>query len=524
MNAHRLSLHPSLCLAPFALVALVAAAACGDGSEDDAPGGSVATGGSAGDGGAAQGGTGGTGGTGGSSGQAGSGGADVPDAADGGETGGFSGSGGFIPDGGPGDSGIDVVIDAPIDVEPSPDCDRADALEVDLAAVSSDEEKVSILEDYLVAIENSDGFPVRCAPYATFFFRLPDGWGHPHVAGDFNGWDATAAPMTLVAEDLYQVTLQVDTGPHRYLYKFTDGVHWSADPMARRFGFDAYGEYSLVQGGNLQGHLERHLGVAGNGLSSRPLTVYLPPGYEASSQTYPVLYAHDGQNLFDPQAMWGGWHLDEAVETLLEANEIQPPIVVGIHNTTARFDEYTHVEDVVSGQTVGGSGEAYFGLVTTRIMPLIATHYRVKAGPENTWTMGSSLGGLISLYFTLKHPDVFGRGAGMSSTLGWGSIGADNPTLIEMLPSFGHPDVVLYLDSGGTNGGGCVDSDGDGILDDNDAAGDNYCETVQMRDALVADGYVFNTDLFHWHEIGAEHNEAAWRARVALPLRVLAAP
>jgi predicted alpha/beta superfamily hydrolase len=448
---------------------------------------------------------------------------------DAGAAGGEAGTGGTSlgGSGGISDGGIDVFVDAKPDSDPplpSPDCDRVLDLGTDLAALSDDTEKRTVAEQYLVDIEKSDGFPVRCAPNATFFFRIPAGWGPPHVAGEFNGWDPTAAPMVHVAEDLYQLTLPVDTGPHRHLYKFTDGTNWMADPMARRFGFDSFGEYSLVQGGAVQGHLERHLGVAGNGLPARPLTMYLPPGYETSSLDYPVLYTHDGQNLFDPDAMWGGWQLDEVIELLLDSGQIQPMIVVGIHNTTARFDEYTHVQDLISGQLVGGSGEAYFMFVQTRVMPLVASHYRVKTGPQNTWTMGSSLGGLISLYFGLEHADVFGRVAGLSSTLGWGSIGANNPTLMDMVPGLGKPPVVIYLDSGGSNGGGCVDSDGDGVFDDNPAAKDNYCVTVQMRDVLAAAGYTFDVDLFHWHEAGAEHNEAAWSARVALPLKVLAAP
>jgi len=520
---------------PSALVASAAGfivlAACGA-SDDETTGtagtaGAAGAGAYAGTGGAAgQGGTAGTSpaGSGGTGESGGSGGSTAGSGGSGGSTG---GSGGTSVDGGPEDADPpDVVNDAP-DAEPppfNPDCDRIVALEAELTAAASDAEKVSVTEQYLVEIEQSGGFPVRCAPDATFFFRLPAGWGAPHVAGDFNGWDASADPMVQVAGDLYRLTLPVDTGPHRYLYKITDGNNWVADPMARRFGFDDYGEYSLVQGGTSQGHLERYYGIAGNGLPSRPLSIYLPPGYETSTSDYPVLYAHDGQNLFDPEAMWGGWHLDETAEQLITTGDIQPLIIVGIHNTSARMDEYTHVQDIISGQPIGGSGEAYYGLVRTRVMPLVEGHYRVRTGPENTWAMGSSLGGLISLYFGLQHADVFGRVAGLSSTLGWGSIGTHNPTLMELMPTYGTPPVIFYLDSGGTDGGGCTDTDNDGVFDDTPGASDNYCETVQMRDVLEAAGYTHDVDLFHWHEAGAEHNEAAWAARVDIPLKVLAAP
>ena len=159
-------------------------------------------------------------------------------------------------------------------------------------------------------------------------------------------------------------------------------------------------------------------------------------------------------------------------------------------------------------------------------MPLVGKHYRVKTGPANTWTMGSSLGGVISLYFGMKHPEVFGRVAGMSTTAGWGSIALHNQTLIELLPTLGKPSAVFYLDSGGDDGGGsgCVDTDGDGIRDDTSNAGDNYCESLQLREVFLAQGYVSGSDLEYWWEAGAEHNEAAWAARVYRPLEILAAP
>ena len=513
--------------------------ACGS-SDDEAASdgnggaaGSGASGGQAGSGGMA---AGGTGGAAGSAGTAGSGAhagtAGAGGSGGGGGYGGSGGSGGVLPDGGPSDAAGDGSADATADGSGTdatpgtahPDCDRLVALDAELSTAATETDKAVLVEQTLLEVQESGGFPVRCAPDATFFFRMPDGWSAPHVAGDFNGWEPTAAPMHHVAEDLYRVTLPVDTGQHRYLYKITDGTHWMADPMARRFGFDAYGEYSLVQGGPDQGHLERHFGIAGNGLPSRPLTIYLPPGYETSGQDYPVLYAHDGQNLFDPEASWGGWRLDQSIETLIADGTIQPLVVVGIHNTTARMDEYTHVQDEISGQSVGGMAEAYYGLVRTRVMPLVEGLYRVRTGPSNTWTMGSSLGGLVSLYFGLQHDDVFGRVAGLSSTLGWGSIGAQNPTLMDLLAGLGKPSVVVYLDSGGSDGGGCTDSDSDGVMDDTPGAADNYCETVQMRDALQSAGFEQDVDLFHWHEPGAEHNEAAWAARMALPLEVLAAP
>jgi len=135
--------------------------------------------------------------------------------------------------------------------------------------------------------------------------------------------------------------------------------------------------------------------------------------------------------------------------------------------------------------------------------------------------MGSSLGGLISLHIGERNPDGYAFVGSMSGTLGWGSIGPHTgETLIERYAAEPVLPFVVYLDSGGD--GPCSDGDGDGIEDDG-AGSDNYCETVQMRDTLAAAGYVFDENLFHWHELGAEHTEQAWGARVFRPLQIFAA-
>lgn len=414
------------------------------------------------------------------------------------------------------------------DGSPSPetDCDRLAKLDSELSSAAGDAARLSLIDAFQKAVFASEGFPIHCGAKVTFLFRAPAEFGTPHVAGDFNDFDPTAAPMTNLAGDAWRATFDVPIGAQRFKYKLTDGTNWTADPLARRFGYDEFGEYSLVTGGATQGHLERLPDMAGAGLEARPLTLYLPPGYDSSTGSFPVLYAHDGQNLFDPDSMWGSWKLDTAIETELADGKIQPLIVVGIHNTSARMDEYTPVDDLYNGQTVGGKADAYYQLITSTIMPDIAKRYRVKTDPANTWTMGSSLGGLVSLYFGMKHPEVFGRVAGLSSTLGWGSMDPSkhNTTLMELLPTLSKPDVVFYLDSGGGPGTGCADSDNDGVFDDDLEADDNYCETEQMRDVFVAEGYEFDKNLFHWWEPQAEHNEAAWAARVFRPLRALAAP
>jgi hypothetical protein len=110
----------------------------------------------------------------------------------------------------------------------------------------------------------------------------------------------------------------------------------------------------------------------------------------------------------------------------------------------------------------------------------------------------------------------------MSSTLGWGAFAVSAPgdqALARLWPdSYGHGATAIYLDSGGNVGvDGCLDIDGDGIHEDS-ADADNYCTTVQLRDVLEGLGYVFETDLWHWWEPDAAHNEAAWHLRLPLAL------
>ena len=116
------------------------------------------------------------------------------------------------------------------------------------------------------------------------------------------------------------------------------------------------------------------------------------------------------------------------------------------------------------------------------------------------------------------NPDDWDFAASLSGTAGWGSIGLQNPTIIDLMRQAGHQDIAIYLDSGGN--GGCYDSDGDGTDDDDPTASDNYCETIQLRDTLAAAGYRYDSDLWHWWEPGAPHNEAAWADRVHRPLEI----
>ena len=200
-------------------------------------------------------------------------------------------------------------------------------------------------------------------------------------------------------------------------------------------------------------------------------------------------------------------------------------MIVAIDNTDERFFDYTPVPEPRStftsgpGGPIGGGAALYATLVVDVIQPLVAAAY---GEPAVRGVMGSSLGGLISLDIVDQYPDAFDFAAGLSSSFGWGSF--DNPTsddgddtVIDRYRGAGVRETVLYIDSGGDDGTTCADADGDGIKDDVNG-GDSFCETAQLRDVLLDEGYVLDDNFFYEHDpglsgTGAEHREDAWEFR-----------
>jgi hypothetical protein len=412
--------------------------------------------------------------------------------------------------------GDDSSADAPdaLDAESSADGD-ADAAEGDGdadiegdgdAAPAGDEEWLwralrgeVPAEEALLGVAHSNGWPIRTAD-GYLFARLEDGAGPYRLAGDACGW--SGLDMTL-DHGLWWVRCVVPDAVGS-MYKFIDGAGtFGPDPLARYYGYNDYGEYSLVAPAGVP-HLERWPAIGDGVMAARDVRVWVPSGTPRRH-----LYVHDGQNLFDPGAPYDGWRLQDALGT--------ETLAVGIDNTGARMDEYTPEPDLIEGALVGGRGDAYADFVELTVRPMIESRYGT---PERVGVLGSSLGGLIAFHEALRFPGAYDFAGAMSGTFGWGSIGATNPTLIDRCATAGHGTTVLYLDSGGGPGSGCFDLDGDGIEDDSPDAADNYCETRQLADVLAAAGYVWDVDLFHWWEAGAEHNEAAWAARVSRPVGI----
>ncbi|HZY38347.1 MAG TPA: alpha/beta hydrolase-fold protein [Mucilaginibacter sp.] len=145
----------------------------------------------------------------------------------------------------------------------------------------------------------------------------------------------------------------------------------------------------------------------------RRVWIYLPAGYAKSKRKYPVIYMHDGQNLFDAYTSgYGEWGIDELMDKLPDREEA---IVVGIdHGGEYRISEY----DPYDSKYGKGRGDDYVDFLVKTLKPYIDAHYRTETGALHTTIAGSSMGGLISMYAALKYPKVFGN-AGVFSPAFW---------------------------------------------------------------------------------------------------------
>ncbi len=191
--------------------------------------------------------------------------------------------------------------------------------------------------------------------------------------------------------------------------------------------------------------LEQEFVFEGISETLHKIRIYLPPNYNETNKKYPVIYMHDGQNLFDDATSYiGEWGVDETLNTLFQ-NTGKGFIVVGIDNGgEARIAEYTPWSHEKYG---GGKGELYIDFIVNTLKPMIDQNYRTKSVAKHTAIIGSSLGGLISYYGGLKYPEVFGK-IGAISTSFWFSDKVNEFTTIHAKQS----STKLYLIVGGKEG------------------------------------------------------------------------
>ena len=225
----------------------------------------------------------------------------------------------------------------------------------------------------------------------------------------------------------------------------------------------------------------------------RDILIYLPASYYKTDNPFPVIYMHDGQNLFDPMTSFAGeWGVDSALARAPRKG--RRAIIVGIPNAGIdRIREYSPFEDSRSG---GGDGEAYLAFLNDTVKPLIDARFRTDPSTAATGIVGSSLGGLISLYAFFRHPGRYGFAGALSPAL-WFAGGA----IFRTVESAGYVRGRVYLDVGTREGQGTL------------------ANAREMRDQLLSNRYKRGRDLMWVEDKGGMHNEAAWgrRLRGALP-------
>lgn len=178
--------------------------------------------------------------------------------------------------------------------------------------------------------------------------------------------------------------------------------------------------------------------------TERRVWIYLPRSYNEGTRRYPVLYMHDGQNVFDQATSWGSeWGVDETLEQMALNEPALEVIVVAIdHGGDQRNHEYNFTINAEYG--FGGRGAAYAAFLAETLKPYIDSRYRTLFEPEHTMIGGSSFGAYISLYTAIRYPDLFGRVSGISFVM-W----QDNGAIIQLIQqSVLSPALRLYLSIG----------------------------------------------------------------------------
>ena len=226
---------------------------------------------------------------------------------------------------------------------------------------------------------------------------------------------------------------------------------------------------------------------------SRRVWIYLPPGYQSGNERYPVLYMHDGQNVFDDATSFvGEWGVDETLDSLSALGHKGVIVVAVDHGDSKRFDEYSPWKNAKYG---GGEGDEYVDFLVKTLKPYIDARYRTLTDRLNTGIAGSSMGGLISLYAALRYPDVFGR-AGIFSPAFW--VAPEAYQQVRDAPPL-RSDVRLYVVSGAQEAA------------TGEEAGVYVKDQERMVEALLARGLRRDVNVRAYIRPDGKHSEWFWR-------------
>ena len=333
-----------------------------------------------------------------------------------------------------------------------------------------------------------------------------------YIAGNFNGWDPADPDYKLsyLKPGLYTIELSVEID--NVEFKFTQGAWGKVELLANNN--DRPNRHEILKNNSVEetykveawANNENRSTMTGNIRviedfnmpqleRTRRLWIYLPPGYEKSFKRYPVMYMHDGQNLFsDSTSFSGEWGIDETLEKMIKRKELPKMIIVGIDNHPQyRLDEYTPFPFEYHGQKINAEAPLYGQFIVETLKPYIDEHYRTKKGRKFTGVSGSSMGGLVSVYLALEYQDVFSKVGALSS-----AFGVCRNDLIAFIAQ--HPKeypIRFWLDAGTKEGENM----------------DIERNQLPIKDALIAAGWEEGEEVNFIIYKGAEHYESFWRQR-----------
>lgn len=327
---------------------------------------------------------------------------------------------------------------------------------------------------------------------------------------EIGNWNPGKVALEKISNKLWQKTLSFTKGT-RIEYKFTKG-NWQTEALKDDATVPSNAvlkvehdttislvinnwrdKFNFKVAGQITGKVEYYKNFVIDGLKPRDIIIWLPPNYEKeTNMRYPVLYMHDGQNIFDPRtsSMFIDWQVDETADSLIRNGEIEPIIIVGMNNTDDRSTEYSDTP----------LGRLYMKFIIEKVKPFVDSKYRTLTDAKNTAVAGSSMGGLISMMCAWEHPEVFSKAACFSPAFKIGNIDYVKKVLEY---SGKKKEISLYIDNGGVD------------LDAQLLPGVN-----EMVSALEKKGFVKDEDLFVYIDKTATHNEAAWAKRVWRPLKI----
>ncbi|MBV8756287.1 MAG: hypothetical protein JO257_03360 [Deltaproteobacteria bacterium] len=321
------------------------------------------------------------------------------------------------------------------------------------------------------------------------------------VAGDWNGWQPTIALAPFCGTQLVLAVTNVPSGFHTY--KLVDGQTWLLDPQNPAFAYDDFAGNNDHQNSVLdtpdsgKGHLVKLAQACSTALGNcRNVTAYLPPGYDADEKKYPVLFMHDGQNVWDNHTCcFGhtGWEVNVTLDSEIAAGKVKPIVVIAGDNTTNRNNEYG-LDDATAMK--------FEDFQVSELQPHALA--QVRWDGNKVAIAGSSLGGLISMELALRNPGTYSAVASLSGAF-WPNM-ATHDALRDHFMTLGKQALAMYLDSGGATS------------DNSDGAAD----TAEIRDMAVNFGWQRGdspactagpSGLCYYIEPGATHDELAWKAR-----------